>query len=136
VINHAITSGVPHINLGILKDFKITLPEIDCQQRAADILSAYDDLIENNRRRMSLLEEAARQLYREWFVRLRFPGHEHTRIANGVPEGWQRQTLAEVCESIDYGHTASAEKDEVGPKFLRITDIVPEVIDWASVPYC
>ena len=67
------------------------------QQRIADILSAYDDLIENNRRRMALLEEAARQLYREWFVRLRFPGHEHTRITNGVPEGWQRQTLGEVA---------------------------------------
>ena len=59
-----------------------------------NILSAYDDLIENNRRRMELLEEAARQLYREWFVRLRFPGREHTRIINGVPEGWERKTLA------------------------------------------
>ena len=68
------------------------------QQRIADILSAYDDLIENNRRRMALLEEAARQLYREWFVRLRFPGHEHTRITNGVPEGWERKTLGDVCE--------------------------------------
>ena len=55
-----------------------------------EILSAYDDLIENNRRRMALLEEAARQLYREWFVRLRFPGHEHTRMTNGVPEGWKK----------------------------------------------
>ncbi len=64
----------------------------------ADILSAYDDLIENNRRRMALLEEAARQLYREWFVRLRFPGHEHTRITNGVPEGWERRRLSEVAE--------------------------------------
>jgi len=85
---------------------------------------------------MALLEEAARQLYREWFVRLRFPGHEHTRITSGVPEGWQRQTLAELCESIDYGYTASAQRDEVGPKFLRITDVVPDVIDWTSVPYC
>ena len=71
VVNHALTSGVPHINLGILREFKITLPDVDCQQHIADILSAYDDLIENNRRRMALLEEAERQLYREWFVRLR-----------------------------------------------------------------
>ena len=90
VINHALTSGVPHINLGILKDFEITLPDVTCQTQIADILSAYDDLIENNRRRMALLEQAARELYREWFVRLRFPGHEHTRISNGVPEGWER----------------------------------------------
>ena len=63
------------------------------QEKIAYILSAYDDLIENNRRRMALLEEAARQLYREWFVRLRFPGHEHTRIVNGVPEGWEKTKL-------------------------------------------
>jgi len=83
-----------------------------------------------------LLEEAARQLYREWFVRLRFPGREHTRIINGVPKGWERKTLAQLCESIDYGYTASAEQEEVGPKFLRITDVVPAFIDWSSVPYC
>ena len=63
VINHALTSGVPHINLGILKDFDIPLPHTAVQERIVDILSAYDDLIENNRRRMALLEEAARQLY-------------------------------------------------------------------------
>ena len=62
------------------------------QDRIASILSAYDDLIENNRRRIALLEQAARLLYREWFVHLRFPGHEHVRIEDGVPEGWERKT--------------------------------------------
>jgi type I restriction enzyme S subunit len=85
---------------------------------------------------MALLEEAARQVYREWFVRLRFPGHEHARIINGVPEGWKRKSLPELCESIDYGYTASAQQEEVGPKFLRITDIVPQLIDWTTVPHC
>ena len=85
---------------------------------------------------MRLLEESARQLYQEWFVRLRFPGHEHTRIIDGVPEGWERVALSDLCESIDYGYTASAQQDEIGPKFLRITDIVPNFIDWGSVPYC
>jgi type I restriction enzyme, S subunit len=103
VINHALTSGVPHINLGILKEFKITLPEIDYQQRIADLLSAYDDLIENNRRRMALLEEAVRQLYREWFVRLRFPGHEHTRITNGVPEGWDKASALAAMNVLSGG---------------------------------
>ena len=98
VINHALTSGVPHINLGILKDFELPLPPLTVQEHIADILSAYDDLIENNRRRMALLEEAARQLYREWFVRLRFPGHEHTRITHGLPEGWERQTLGQLAD--------------------------------------
>ena len=62
------------------------------------MLSAYDELMENNRRRMELLEESARLLYREWFVRLRFPGHEHTRITNGVPEGWERK-LSTSCRN-------------------------------------
>ena len=78
----------------------INIPLLDEQQRIADILSAYDDLIENNRRRMALLEDAARQLYHEWFVRLRFPGHEHTRIINGVPERWDRKTLCDLSEEI------------------------------------
>ncbi len=134
--NRALTSGVPHINLGILRGLEIPHPPLDVQCRIADILSAYDDLIENNRRRMALLEESARLLYSEWFVRLRFPGHEHVRVVNGVPEGWERKKLADLCDSIDYGFTASAEEHEVGPKFLRITDIVPTVIDWSTVPFC
>jgi len=126
----------PNASAPVLGSFKFSLPPKYAQTHIADILSAYDDLIENNRQRMALLEEAARQLYREWFVRLRFPGHEHTRVTNGVPEGWARKTISKVCEAIDYGYTASAEQDAVGPKFLRITDIVPDNIDWASVPYC
>jgi type I restriction enzyme S subunit len=70
------------------------------QERIAHILSAYDDLIENNRRRMVLLEEVARQLYREWFVRLRFPGDEHSRMTTGVPKGWERKRLGDLCKEI------------------------------------
>jgi type I restriction enzyme, S subunit len=129
-------AAVPGVNRNDLHDMKIRSTDPQSQERIASILSAYDDLIENNRRRMMLLEEAVRQLYREWFVRLRFPGHEHTRITHGIPEGWERKALAELSEFIDYGYTASAEQEEVGPKFLRITDIAPNFIDWASVPYC
>ena len=63
----------------------------------AFILSAYDDLIENNRRRIQLLEQAARLLYKEWFVHLRFPGHEHTKIIDGVPEGWEKKEVGRCC---------------------------------------
>src|SRR5438128_805362 len=70
-------------------------PPLNTQQSIADVLCAYDNLIENNRRRVALLEEAARQLYREWFVRLRFPGHEHTPITNDVPEEWERLPLGD-----------------------------------------
>lgn len=81
------------INLADLKTLKIPVPPKDEQDRIAAILTAYDDALENNRRRMGLLERAARLLYEEWFVRLRFPGHEHTRISNGVPEGWEKRRL-------------------------------------------
>jgi len=70
------------------------------QGAIADVLSAYDDLIENNRRRIVLLEEAARMLYREWFVRFRFPGHEHVKIINGIPEGWKQLKLIDVAEVV------------------------------------
>ena len=88
----------PTLNRNHIHDLPALIPPWDTQTRIADILSAYDDLIENNRRRMALLEDAARQLYREWFVRLRFPGHEHTRIVNGVPEGWERVPTPEAIE--------------------------------------
>ena len=86
-----------------VKRSRFALPVHDTPARIADILSAYDDLIENNRRRMALLEDAARQLYREWFVRLRFPGHEHTRITNGVPEGWEKGTAFAAMEVLSGG---------------------------------
>ena len=92
VVTGATVNRVP---LERFPSFPVALPRLRIQQQIADILSAYDDLIENNRRRMALLDEAARQLYREWFVR--FPGHEHTRITNGVPEGWERKTLDDLA---------------------------------------
>jgi len=88
---------IKHLPREKLAKVEIGFPSFETQRTIADILSAYDDLIENNRRRMALLEEAARQLYREWFVRLRFPGHEHVRIRNGVPEGWERKPLEVLC---------------------------------------
>jgi type I restriction enzyme S subunit len=91
-----------------LLSLEFDVPRADEQTRVADVLSAYDDLIENNRRRMALLEESARLLYREWFVRLRFPGHEHTRIVDGVPEGWERKTLGE-CVTLNYGKALKSE---------------------------
>ncbi len=76
---------------------EVRLPSLQSQIWIAETLTAYDGLIENNRRRMVLLEESARLLYREWFVRLRFPGHKHSRISNGVPDGWRKLTLGDIC---------------------------------------
>lgn len=98
----AISNGVTvrTIRGSDLKDVLIDLPERSVQDRISDTLSAYDDLIENNRRRMALLEDAARQVYQEWFVRLRFPGYEHTRIVDGVPQGWEKKKLGDVCYDV------------------------------------
>ena len=128
--------AVPLLNLGIVRRVPVPLPPIETQSKIADILSAYDDLIENNRRRIALLEEAARLLYREWFVHFRFPGHEHVKITDGLPEGWDRRYLGDVV-TTQYGHTASASEEKEGPKFVRGTDINKRsFIDWSSVPYC
>ena len=89
-------TNVPHISGSQIKAFKFRLPGEKEQAAIASTLSAYDDLIENNRRRLSLLEEAARLLYREWFVHFRFPGHKHVKITDGLPAGWERRTLGSV----------------------------------------
>ncbi len=99
-----ISQGTAQDNLSWqkLSTIEFPAPPIETQRRIADILSAYDDLIENNRKQIKLLEEAAQRLYKEWFVDLCFPGHEHTKIVDGVPEGWEKKLLADVVE-VKYG---------------------------------
>lgn len=80
-------------------EFKIPIDEV-VQDKIASILFAYDSLLENNRRRIQLLEQSARLLYREWFVYLRFPGHEHVRIIDGVPEGWEKKQLVDIANLV------------------------------------
>lgn len=82
-----------------LATLSVECPDLPTQRRIASILSAYDDLIENNRRQIKLLEEAAQRLYREWFVELRFPGHEGVKVVDGVPEGWKKVCLKDICET-------------------------------------
>ena len=96
------TQGAAQDNLSQAKllSIKFPVPELVVQTEIADTLSTYDDLIENNRHRIALLEEAARLLYREWFVHFRFPGHEHLKITDGLPEEWERRTLGDVVEVV------------------------------------
>lgn len=96
----AIGAAQRTVTLGQLREKTIALPPLPAQQRIAGVLSAYDKLIENNRRQIKLLEEAAQRLYKEWFVDLHFPGHETTPIHNGIPEGWERTTVGKICELI------------------------------------
>lgn len=97
------------IPLSKLKDLKISVPDKEAQRHIADILSAYDDLIENNQKQIKLLEEAAQRLYKEWFVDLRFPGHENTKIVDGVPEGWRISSIYDVFD-IKYGKNLPTSK--------------------------
>ena len=116
----------PNLNAGIIKSIEIPCPPIETQHRIASILSAYDDLIENNQKQIKLLEEAAQRLYKEWFVDFHFPGYEDTPIVDGVPEGWEKCLLSDVADvnklnlpknneydSIDYIDLSSVKKGHI-----------------------
>ena len=101
-------TGRQRVNNDIFKSLEISLPSIKKQKRIANILSTYDDLIENNQKQIKLLEEAAMMLYKEWFVNLRFPGYETTKIVDGVPEGWKKGKTKDFI-SFNYGKALKAE---------------------------
>lgn len=109
VEKHAVGATMLNLNTTILSSVPIRLPALEIQKRIADILSAYDDLIENNQKQIKLLEEAAQRLYKEWFVNLRFPGHENTKIVDGVPEGWRISSIYDVFD-IKYGKNLPTSK--------------------------
>ena len=122
------TQGAAQDNLSQTKllSIKFPVPEVVVQRKVANILSSYDDLIENNWRRIALLEEAARLLYREWFVYFRFPGHEHFKFTNGHPEGWKRTVPNEIIANHIGGGWGKDEPQgkEGEPAFvIRGTDI-------------
>lgn len=100
--NYNSGGAVPSLNRNLLDNIKVNVPPLPIQKKIASILSVYDDLIENNLRRIELLEKAARELYKEWFVRFKFPGHEKVKFKDGLPEGWERKKLGEVA-TLNYG---------------------------------
>lgn len=112
----AIRSGAaqPQLPIRDLVTVKVPYPDIAEQIRVSGFVSAYDDLIENNLRRILLLEESARLLYQEWFVHLRFPGHEQVKIVDGVPEGWEKKPLKQIAK-LNYGKALKAEVRIPGP---------------------
>ncbi|MDP3493395.1 MAG: restriction endonuclease subunit S [Hyphomonadaceae bacterium] len=131
-------AAVPGVDRNVLHLIKVRTTERRRQERVVEILSAYDDLIENNRRRIALLEEAARMLYREWFVHFRFSGHEHVKIIDGLPEGWGRTTLGQVAETnresygakelpeqIHYIDISSVEQGRIASKTSLSSDEAP-----------
>ncbi len=96
-------STTKFLTLGMLHGLDIPLPSIKVQEQIVSVLAAYDDLIENNQKQIKLLEEAAQRLYKEWFVALRFPGHETTPITDGIPEGWTRYKFSEIASIMSGG---------------------------------
>ena len=96
----AVGANIQNLSQARLSNHECRIPSIEVQHRIADILSVYDNLIENNQKQIKLLEEAAQRLYKEWFVDLIFPGNENTKIVDGVPEGWNEKTLSQVADVI------------------------------------
>jgi type I restriction enzyme, S subunit len=107
-------AAVPGVDRNVLHALDVLAPERPIQEKIVSFLSNYDDLIENNRRRIALLEEAAQQLYKEWFVHVRFPGHEHIKITDGVPEGWEKKPLRQIA-TLNYGKALKADTRIEGP---------------------
>ena len=125
VENHAVGATMPNLNTGILSNLPLIIPTFEEQRRIASILSAYDNLIENNNKRIRLLEQMAENLYKEWFVRFRFPGHEKAEFENGLPKGWKIEHIGDVCETLG-GGTPSTSKPEYWNgevKWVTPTDI-------------
>lgn len=106
----AVSRGATQDNLGLSKllSFPLLVPELNEQRKIAAILAAYEELIETNRRRIDILEKMAEEIYREWFVRMRFPGQEDTKLLKGVPEGWKVVELREVCSEVSKGASPGA----------------------------
>lgn len=125
-----ISQGTAQDNLSWekLSTFKFPAPHIDIQRKIADYLSAYDDLIENNQKQIKLLEEAAQRLYKEWFVDLRFPGHEQTKIVDGVPENWSVQLLSQVFSYVrgkSYSSSDIVDDRQAGISLINLNSIKP-----------
>jgi type I restriction enzyme S subunit len=131
-------AAVPGVDRNVLHEIKVRAPDYVTQRRIGVILSAYDDLIENNRRRMALLEESARLLYREWFVLMRFPGYEHTCIVDGVPHGWCTVPLVEITSKIGSGFTprgGEASYLSKGTPLIRSMNVYDDLFDDAGLAF-
>lgn len=128
-------AAVPGVDRNVLHQIKVRAPGRVVQERIAEVLSAYDDLIENNRRRMALLEESARLLYQEWFVRLRFPGHEHVGVFNGIPAGWKIANFSEFVDYLEGPVLRNRQYRSEGIPFLNIRTIKDDEIDLTKVQF-
>ena len=116
-------AGQPNISAKQIGELPVVLPSTEQQQYIADVLSSYDDLIENNQKQIKLLEEAAQLLYKEWFVDLRFPGHENITITDGIPEGWTVQSMNDIAEYINGYAFKPTDWGTVGKPIIKIKEM-------------
>ena len=133
-------SAYPAADTADFKKAKVTVPDLPTQKRIADILSAYDDLIENNNHRIALLEKTAQDLYKEWFVRFRFPGYETAKFENGLPEGWEYIRFGKAIEIIDGDRGVNYPKQEEFYEtgeclFLNAGNVTKNGFDFSSFSY-
>ena len=128
-------SAQPNANAQMISSFEINLPPLSTQHRIATILSRYDSLIENYQKQIKLLEEAAQRLYKEWFIDLRFPGHENTKIVDGLPEGWERKKVGEIGTVITGKTPSTSNKENYGGSipFITIPDMHTGIYPVSSV---
>lgn len=128
-------SAYPAVDTNDFKRAKVYAPDVFIQNRIANILSAYDDLIEINNRRIQLLEQAAQELYKEWFVRFRFPGYEDAKFENGLPEGWELKKIGDIAH-VKSGYAFKSEWwiDE-GVPVVKIKDIQGNTIDFGDLSH-
>ena len=120
IVSQCAQSGIRGSDLG---ELSVALPALKIQNKIADILSAYDDLIENNQKQIKLLEEAAQRLYKEWFVDLRFPGYENTPIVDGVPQGWRKSAINDIAEYINGYAFKPSDWGENGKPIIKIKEM-------------
>lgn len=117
-------SAYPAVDTNDFKKAKISIPPLPIQEKIADILSTYDDLIENNNRRIALLEKSAQDLYTEWFVRFRFPGHEKAKFEGGLPVGWSVKRLGQIVDITSSKRVYLSDYVESGIPFYRSKEII------------
>ena len=138
IYNQAIGATMPNLNTDIIRSIPISYPPFPTQRKIAAILSAYDDLIENNTRRIKILEEMAQALYREWFVKFRFPGHEKVKMVESelgvIPEGWLNN-YSEFVNFLEGPGLRKWQYKESGIPFLNIRTLVGNDIDFSKVKY-
>lgn len=119
----AIGAAQRTISLTALRNMTVELPSVDVQKKIASTLSRYDSLIENHQKQIKLLEEAAQRLYKEWFIDLRFPGHENTKIVDGVPEGWEKKSVSQIGTYLNGFAFKPSDWQDTGKPIIKIKEM-------------